>query len=212
MKAHREEWYWSRFAESYDRDGEYVVGRPILRAIEKRLLEEHCLGDVVELGCGTGYFTKAIARNAGHVVATDLSDEMLEVARTRLREFYNVTVQKADCASTSFPAGRFDGVFMANLIHVIDSPSPCLRESYRILRGGGSLVVVDFTGYRMSLSKTMRLVFRYLMKWGVPPRHGRNDLSPDELVSLVEGAGFGVEDVELIEDGSNAVYLRGKKG
>ena len=211
MKEQREERYWSRFAHSYDSDGEYVVGKPILQAIEKRLLGEHGLGDVIELGCGTGYFTRAITRNASHVMATDLSDEMLEVAQTRLSEFENVTVQKADCMNTAFPAERFDSVFMANLVHVVDNPSQCLQESYRILRDGGSLIVVDFTGYRMSFSKKMRLVFRYLRKWGLPPRHGRNDVSPDGLVCLVKDAGFRVEGVQLIEDGSNAVYLKGKK-
>jgi ubiquinone/menaquinone biosynthesis C-methylase UbiE len=211
MKEHRQERYWSRFARSYDRDGEYVVGKPILEAIERRLLEERCLGDVIELGCGTGYFTRAIARSADHVIATDLSDEMLQVARTRLGEFENVTVQKADCMDIAFPAERFDSVFMANLVHVIDNPSRCLRESYRILRDGGSLIVVGFTPYRMSLSKKMKLVFRYLRRWGLPPHHGRNDVSPDGLVSLVEGAGFRVKDVQLIEGGSNAVYLKGRK-
>jgi ubiquinone/menaquinone biosynthesis C-methylase UbiE len=174
-------------------------------------LEEHGLGDVIELGCGTGYFTKAIARNASHVMATDLSDEMLKVARTRLSEFENVTVRKADCMNTAFPAERFDSVFMANLVHVVDNPAQCLQESYRILRDGGSLIVVGFTGYQMSFSKKMKLVFRYLRKWGLPPRHGQNDVSPDGLVRLVKDAGFRVEDVQLIEDGSNAVYLRGKK-
>ena len=43
MKEHREENYWSRFATSYDRDGEYVVGKPILQAIEEQLLEERSL-------------------------------------------------------------------------------------------------------------------------------------------------------------------------
>jgi ubiquinone/menaquinone biosynthesis C-methylase UbiE len=211
MKEHRAERYWGRFAQSYDRDGEYVVGRPILQAIEEKLLEERGLGDVIEFGCGTGYFTKAIARNASHVMATDLSDEMLEVARTRLRGLQNVTIQKADCGNAAFPAERFDSVFMANLIHIVDRPSWCLQESYRILQTGGSLIVVDFTGYRMSFSSKMKLVFRYLRRWGLPPRHGRNDVSPDGLVFLVEGAGFRVEDVQLIEGGSNALYLKGSK-
>jgi len=43
MKEHREENYWSRFATSYDRDGKYVVGKPILQAIEEQLLEERSL-------------------------------------------------------------------------------------------------------------------------------------------------------------------------
>ncbi len=210
MKEHREERYWSRFAHSYDRDGEYIVGKPILQAIKKKLSEERCLGDVIEFGCGTGYFTRVIIRNARHVIATDLSDEMLEVARTQLREFQNATIQKADCANTCYME-RFDSVFMANLIHVIDNPLQCLQESYRVLRDGGSLIVVDFTGYRMNFSKKMRLGFRYLRKWGVPPRHGRN-MSPDELVFLVKSAGFKVEDVQLIKGGSNALYLKGRKG
>jgi len=43
MNEHRVEHYWSRFATSYDRDGEYVVGKPILQAIEEQLLEERSL-------------------------------------------------------------------------------------------------------------------------------------------------------------------------
>jgi ABC-2 type transport system ATP-binding protein len=211
MEEHREEHYWSRFANSYDRDGEYVVGKAILQAIEEKLLKEQSLGNAIEFACGTGYFTKAIAGNARHVVATDLSDKMLEVARTQLRDFKNITIQKADCADTSFSEESFDSVFMANLIHVVDDSSQCLQESRRILRNGGSLIVVDLTGYGMSFSKKMKLGFRYLRAWGLPPRGGQNDMSPDELVSLVENAGFKVEDVRLLKDGANALYLKAEK-
>jgi ubiquinone/menaquinone biosynthesis C-methylase UbiE len=211
MKVHREEDYWSRFANSYDRDGEYVVGKPILEAIEEKLLKEQFLGNTIEFGCGTGYFTKAIARNARHIVATDLSDKMLEIAQTQLREFKNITIQKADCIETSFPAENFDSVFMVNLIHVVDDPSKCLQESHRILRNSGSLIVVDLTGYRMSFSKKIKLGFRYLRKWGLPPRRGQNHMSPDELVFLVESAGFKVRNVQLLRDGANALYLKGEK-
>jgi ubiquinone/menaquinone biosynthesis C-methylase UbiE len=210
MKERREEHYWGRFADSYEREGEYVVGKPILLAIEEKLLKEQSLGNAIEFGCGTGYFTKAIARNARHVVATDLSHKMLEIARNQLEEFKNITIQKADCAETSFPAESFDSVFMVNLIHVVDDPSQCLQESHRILRNGGSLIVVDLTGYRLSVSKKMKLGFRYLRKWGLPPRRGQN-MSPDELVFLVESAGFKIGDVQLLKDGANALYLKGEK-
>jgi ubiquinone/menaquinone biosynthesis C-methylase UbiE len=211
VKARREERYWSRFARSYDRDGEYIVGNPILQAILKRLSEERDLGDALEFGCGTGYFTRAMAGQARHVIATDLSDKMLEVARTQLSEFQNMTIQKADCTSTGLPAERFDTVLMANLIHVIDDPSPCLQEAHRILQSGGLLIVVDFTGYRLDLLRSVQLGWRYLRRWGMPPRHGRNGLSPEELARLVESAGFKIKDVQLLEGGSNALYLRGLK-
>jgi ubiquinone/menaquinone biosynthesis C-methylase UbiE len=211
MKEHREEHCWSRFAKSYDRDGEYVVGKSILNAIEEKLSKEKSPGNAIEFGCGTGYFTRAIARNASHVVATDLSDKMLEVARAQLREFKNITIQEADCTDTPFSAASFDSVFMVNLIHVVDNPSQCLQESHRILRKGGSLIVVDLTGYRLSFSKKMKLGFRYLRTWGLPTRRGQNDMSPEALVFLVESAGFTVADAELLRDGANALYLKGKK-
>jgi len=107
--AYREK-YWSKFASTYGNDQEYVVGRAILQLIIHRLSKEHNLGDVIEFGCGTGYFTQVIAKNAKHVLATDLSDEMLEKAKITLKEFRNVTIQKTNCEDTSFPSGRFDTV------------------------------------------------------------------------------------------------------
>ena len=211
VKGQREEQYWNRLAHSYDRDGEYIVGEPILQAIMERLSAERDLGDCVEFGCGTGYLTRAVAGNARHVVATDLSDEMLEMARTELSEFQNVTIQKANCCNTDFPAERYDSVLMANLIHVLDAPLPCLQEGYRILRNGGLLIVVDFTSYRLALFRTAQLVLRYLRRWGVPRRHERHDLSPEELVNLVKSAGFKVKNVQLLQAESNALYLRGLK-
>lgn len=211
MKELREEHYWSRFSASYDRDAEYVVGKAILQAIEEKLQKERSLGHAVEFGCGTGYFTKAIAGNATHVIATNLSDTMLEVARMELGGFGNITFQKVDCRDSSFPAASFDTAVLVNLIHVIENPSQCLQETNRILRHRGSLIVVDFTGYRMTPFKKMKLVFRYLRKWGRSPGCGQTDLSPEELVCLVEDSGFKVKDVELLKDGANALYLRGEK-
>ena len=210
-QEYRQEKYWSQFAHSYDRDGEYIVGRPILQAILDRLSEERDLGRCVDLGCGTGYLTRALARNARQVVATDLSEEMLEVARRQLSEFQNVAIRKADCTNTGFPPEAFDSVLLANLIHVIDAPVQCLQESHRILRRGGRLLVVDFTIYRLGLLKTAQLGLRYLRRWGLPPRKGRRDLSSAELVALVESAGFRVKDVQLLQADSNALYLRGLK-
>jgi ubiquinone/menaquinone biosynthesis C-methylase UbiE len=111
---------------------------------------------------------------------------MLEVARSRLRELKNVTFQRADCNNTSFPSESFDSGFLINLIHVIENPLQCLRESHRILRDRGTLIVVDFTGYRLKIAKKMKLGLRYLRTWGLQPRGGNNNMSPEELVSLIE--------------------------
>jgi ubiquinone/menaquinone biosynthesis C-methylase UbiE len=208
----RKEEYWSRFADTFDEDQKYIVGEAIQQAVIRRLSEERDLGEVVELGCGRGYFTKAIARNATQVLATDLSDEMVEAARTQLREFQNIAVQKADCEDTAFPSERFDTVVMVNVVHFIENPDRCLQESYRILKAGGVLLLADYTGYGMKWFEIMKMGMRFLKKWGMPPRYAqKGSLLPDELGSLVESAGFKVEEVQLIGDQTRALYLKGRK-
>jgi ABC-2 type transport system ATP-binding protein len=177
----------------------------------KRLSEEHDLGEVIEFGCGTGYFTKAIAKNAHHVLATDLSDEMLEAAKVHLEEFQNVTLQKADCESTSYPSGNFDTVLMANLLHVVEYPLKVLRESRRILKDGGLLIVVSYTDYGMNWFEKMQIGIRYLLTFGMPPLWGLRNFSPDELQRLVEGIEFDVEELQFIRGKAGAIYLKAGK-
>jgi ubiquinone/menaquinone biosynthesis C-methylase UbiE len=133
------------------------------------------------------------------------------MARIHLQGFQNITFQKADCEDTSFPSERFDTVFIANLIHVVENPLRVLQESYQVLKDKGLLLVVDFTGFGMNWFEWGKMAVRYFSKWGMPPRHGRNRLSPEQLVSFVEEVGFRTEEVELIGERTKAIYLRGRK-
>ena len=211
MLNNKEERYWSKYTCNYDDVQEYVVGKTVRQEIVKKINNERDLGEVIEFGCGTGYFTKVAARNAKSVIATDLSDKMLEIAETKLKEFQNITVQKADCRATSFIPGKFDTVFIAHLIHVIKNPLKTLKESFRILKSGGLLIITSYTGYGMNFFERMKLIIRYLKKFGKPERYSKGNLSPCELICLVENAGFRVEDVKLIGNETKALYLKGRK-
>lgn len=211
MTELKKERYWSKYAHTYDDYTEYVIGRTIRQTIIKRLSEEHDLGETIEFGCGTGYFTKAIAKNVKHVTATDLSDEMLEIAKMQLEEFQNVTIQKADCEGAFYSSEAFDTVFMANVIHTIENPLKALQESYRILKNEGLLLIVSYTDYGMNWFEKIELGIRYLAKFGMPPPYGLRNYSPDELKSTVKNAGFKVEEIELIGEKPKALYLKGRK-
>jgi ubiquinone/menaquinone biosynthesis C-methylase UbiE len=213
MADYKKEKYWSKFANTFDEDQRYIVGGAVQQqAVLERLSGEKDLGELIELGCGAGFYTKFLVANASHVVATDLSDEMLAVARTQLKDLRNITVAKADCEKTAFPDGKFSSVFMANLIHIIENPLKTLQESHRILKNGGLLLIVNHTGYGMKWFEIMKMGIRFLRRWGKPPPYSKSKLSPDELRSLVESAGFKVEEVQLIGDRSKAIYLKGRKG
>jgi ABC-2 type transport system ATP-binding protein len=210
LESKMTEKYWSRFSDTYDKNQAYVVGKELLDQITKMLDGVPKLGKAVELGCGTGYFTEAIAQKCKSITATDLSDSLLEVARLRLREHPEVTIQKEDCMETTFPSEAFDSVFMANLIHVVENPGKALQECHRILGSGGAIVIVTFTGYGMKLWEKVKMGVRFSRAWGRPPSH-THSFSPGQLTSMMEDAGFTVEISKLIGKKRKALYAVGRK-
>ena len=207
----KKEKYWSKYAYGYDEGVEYIVGKALQETIIDKLVNEQNLGEVIEFGCGTGYFTKILAKNSKHIIASDLSNEMLDVAKSKLKEFKNITVKKADCTGSSFRSENFDTAVMINLIHFMSNPSEALKESYRILKNNGLLLLIDYTGYGMNRFEKIKLVIRFIKKCGIPPKYAQTNLSPDQFNSLVENAGFKVEENQLIGGKIKALYLRGRK-
>ena len=202
--------YWGRFSRTYDRNQEYVVGRELLDEITGELDQLADLGDVVEFGCGTGYFTAVIAERSTSVLATDLSDNLLEAAKDRLWDHPEVTVQKEDCLETSLVSESCNSVFMANLIHVLETPAKALEESSRILRSGGRIVIVTFTGHGMSLWQKIHMGVRFAKTWGKPPS-STHSFSPEDVESMLQQAGFIVEQSKLIGNRTKALFVVGRK-
>jgi len=202
--------YWSRFPDAYDKKMEYVVGKELLDEIIHELNRLPELGELVEFGCGTGIYTEKIVSKAKSMFATDLSDSLLAVAKTRICDHPNVTIQKENCMSTSFPSESIDSVFMANLIHVIESPSTLLHECYRILRKDGTLVIVTFTDHGMKLWEKIKMGLRFVKSWGKPPAH-THSFSPEDLTSMMNDAGFTIKTSKVIGHKTKALYIIGQK-
>ncbi|MCC2956531.1 class I SAM-dependent methyltransferase [Massilia sp. IC2-477] len=66
---------------------------------------------VLELGCGTGFWTDAIAETAESVLATDISEAMLEVAREHGQGLENVRYRVVDALNLPGDLGKFTAVF-----------------------------------------------------------------------------------------------------
>ena len=202
--------YWSRFPDTYDKKMEYVVGKQLLDKINKELNRLPELGELVELGCGTGIYTETIVLKTKGMFATDLSDSLLAVARARIGDHPKVTIQKENCMATSFQSESLDSVFMANLIHVVESPSGLLQECYRILRKSGILVIVTFTDHGMKLWEKIKMGLRFVKSWGKPPAH-THSFSPEDLASMMKDVGFAIKTSKVIGDNTKALYIIGQK-
>ena len=127
------ETYWSKFADDLEERTNYVVGKNDIEIIESFLSKQKALGKTLEVGCGNGTYSKILIREAEHLIATDYSDEMVAVTKERLKGMGNISVEKANCFSLSYPDSSFNTVFMANLLHIINEPEKAVAEGKRVL-------------------------------------------------------------------------------
>ena len=103
--------YWGRLARNFHRDNLYVFGVKVNQVIRGWLVEQFNEGDIVlELGCGTGFYSEMVIGRVKQLTATDLAPEMIEQAKRNLAQFTNVEVRIEDCYNTSFKDNVLDGV------------------------------------------------------------------------------------------------------
>jgi len=98
--------------------------------------------EALEIGCGTGAFAHALAARAEHVLALDLSPEMIRVARAREPRCANIEYELADISTWPFPSERFDCVASIATLHHVDARALLVRMR-DALRPGGVLLVLD---------------------------------------------------------------------
>ncbi len=110
-----------------------------------RLIAERLVGceRALEIGCGTGMFSMMVAKALEEttVVATELTDDLLEIARVE-NALPNIEYRTADAHALDFPDESFDGVFGSSVLHHLDVPR-ALREMRRVLKPGGKLVFAE---------------------------------------------------------------------
>jgi len=131
-----------RFAETASRVAEHQDARADeTRAHLRRLLS--LTGDerALDVGTGAGAFALALAPLVREVVGVDVVPELLAEARKRAPE--NATFVEGDATKLPFDRGSFDLVSTARTLHHVPRPELVLAEMTRVLRPGGTMVVVD---------------------------------------------------------------------
>jgi ubiquinone/menaquinone biosynthesis C-methylase UbiE len=110
------------------------------RAIAERL-DLRPTDALLDVGCGTGTALFELAGSVARAVGVDLSEEMLEVARSRTRP--GVELLHADATALPFEDATFDAYRAERIYQHLADPLAALREARRVLAPGGRLVVAD---------------------------------------------------------------------
>ena len=103
---------------------------------------------LVDIGAGTGFFAVPFSKKMtrGKVYACDISDVMIDWMKEHLPADVKESVVplKMEETKVPLPDGIADLVSMINLHHELDSPKDILAECHRLLKKGGTLMIIDW--------------------------------------------------------------------
>ena len=186
---------------------------------------------VLELGCGTGYFTRELARSGADVVAVDVSPELLEIAKADCPA-ENVRYEIQNAWAMSYPDAHFDSVVGSSVLHHLEIKE-ALREIYRVLKVDGTIYFTEpnMLNPQIAIQKNIHWVKRNLgdspdetafFRWplrrllkGTGFRDVQIDLfdflhpkTPFPLVNGLNAIGRFLENVPVVSEFAGSLYIR----
>ncbi|NOH34539.1 malonyl-ACP O-methyltransferase BioC [Vibrio chagasii] len=128
---------FGKAATTYDKHAEFQrdVGHRLLDKLPSDLSGLK----VLDLGCGTGYFSEQLLSRGAEVVCADLSLGMLEKAKQRCGSAVSL-YQQADAEQLPFANGCFDIVFSSLALQWCDDLSSPLKEMKRVTAANGQVI------------------------------------------------------------------------
>jgi len=164
----------------------YIAGRTALRGAR-----------VLDVGCGAGLLSEALAREGAQVTALDMAPELVDIAKLHLLESgltVDYRLQSVEALAGQLPAA-FDAITCMEMLEHVPDPGSVLRACATLLKPGGKLFVSTLN--RTPLAFAVAIVgAEYLA--GLLPK-GTHDyksfIRPAELASWLRDAGLQLEDV-----------------
>lgn len=180
--------FWDRIADRYAKQpvADAAAYETKLRVTQSYLEPEM---ELLEFGCGTGTTAIAHAPHVRHILGTDLSERMVEIARDKAKAagVSNVTFRCVDFASLDEGDARYDAVLGMSVLHLLADHGDAIQSVHRLLRPSG--LFITSTPCLSDSYSYLRLVAP-IAKWaGFFPPVVRF-FSERELVASLTGRGF----------------------
>lgn len=165
---------------------------------------------IVEFGCGTGTTAIHHAPHVAHIDAIDISENMLDIGRSRASEaaIDNITFTRGTLTEFQAEKDSIDAVLGLNVIHLLPDRQAVITEVARILKPGG-IFVSSTVCLGHSFLRFIKLAVPLGKILGLMP--DLFILTESELANEVTGAGFEIERQWHHGKGDIAVFMIARK-
>jgi SAM-dependent methyltransferase len=189
---------------------------------------------VLELGCGTGYFTRELARSGADIVAIDVSPELLEIARTNCSA-PNVRYEIQNAYALTYSNATFDSVVGSSVLHHLEIEE-AVREIYRALKPGGTIYFTEpnMLNPQIAIQKNVPWIKRRLgdspdetafFRWSlrrlleqtgygdvqIDPFDFLHPKTPGPLIDPLNAFGSFLEKTPVVSEFAGSLYIRAVK-
>lgn len=138
--------YFEQVAPQWDRLRSLYVSESDVEAALEKAVGPGPFERVVDLGTGSGRMLTLFGKKAKMSVGLDLSQNMLNIARTNVTKagVEQVELRHGDIFATRLPAASADLVIVHQVLHYLSDPSAAVAEAARLVSPNGRLVIIDF--------------------------------------------------------------------
>ena len=154
---------YGRWAPIYD----LVFGKVFDSGRQSTIAEADKIGGrILDVGVGTGLSLTDYSSNT-HLYGVDISEPMLRKAQQRVRNLSLGNVQVLavmDAKNLAFPDAFFDAVVAQYVITAVPDPEGTLDDFIRVLKPGGSLILVNHIGAERGARRVFELAFAPLAR------------------------------------------------
>jgi ArsR family transcriptional regulator len=149
-RAEAAEAYFRKNAARWDELRKMYVDDAEVEAALRRVVPSDEVGDLLDIGTGTGRMIEVFADSYRSALGVDRSHEMLTVARHRLDRdgLRQWKVRHADMYALPVRDSVYDTATLHMVLHYAEHPGDVVAEAARTLRIGGRLVIVDFAPHQ----------------------------------------------------------------
>jgi len=189
---------------------------------------------VLELGCGTGYFTKEIVKTGAWVTAIDISPELLHIAQEEIKE-ENASFILENAYEMSFEANSFDSIVGSSVLHHLEIDK-AISEMFRVLKPGGTMYFTEpnMMNPQIALQKNIPVLKRKLgdspdetafFRWSllkllkntgfvditIKPFDFLHPAIPSALIPFVSSVGETIEKLPVLKEIAGSLFISAKK-